>query len=70
MREYYEALETVEIETGIEPDFIRIDITDMNVLERTDTLTEIKDAMNGITCRFKYHICGHDDGLLCEVQDI
>lgn len=56
MKLYYEAKETSEEE----PEFIRVDITDMTDEEKADTLKAIKDVMAGKTYRLTEHTCCHD----------
>ncbi len=57
MKLYYEASELVKDE--IEPEFIRIEITDMTDKEKEEVLAEIKDIMEG-NYKMIEHFCYHD----------
>ncbi len=53
MRTYYEATEILTEGSGVEPDFIRMDITDMTFIEQEETLQLIKDQFNGMTYTYQ-----------------
>ena len=62
MRIYYEA-QTVEEE----PDFVRIDVTDMNETDRADVLSDITILMGDTV---EVHYCGHEDSGDCEWEEL
>lgn len=70
MRSYYEAIEILPENSMIEPDFIRIDITDMNPGERTTTLQLIKDQFADMDHILTLHHCNHDVHRPCTVEVI
>jgi len=61
MRQYYEARETLPEGSEIEPDFIRMDITDVLLDDRPQILQLIKDQFAGITYTLISHNCYHDE---------
>ena len=68
MRHYYEATEILSEGSEINPDFIRIDITDMLEMERVEVLQLIKDQFAGLTYRLILHHCAHDTGGQCAIE--
>ena len=65
MRHYYEATEILPEGSGVEPDFIRIDITDVPLADRPGILQLIKDQFTGMTYQLILHHCRHDTGNRC-----
>jgi len=68
MRQYYEATEILPESSEIEPDFIRMDITDVLLDDRPTILQLIKDQFAGMTYRLILHHCNHDEGKSCNVE--
>ena len=68
MRLYYEAIEKVQEES--EPDFIRIDVTDLDQSSREQVLELIKSQMAGKDCVLRLHYCRHDEGGMCSSEMI
>jgi len=69
MREYYEAAEKAS-EEGEEPDFIRIDITDLDDSEREVVLKLMEEQMKGNKYVLKIHYCRHDEDGMCSSKII
>ena len=61
MRVYLEAREQV-----INPEFVRLNVTNKNQTERDSILTALKDYMAGLTCVFTRHDCKHEERKSCE----
>lgn len=59
MRIYLEAREKQVGEISA-TDFVRLDVTNKNEVERGVILTSLKDFMDGIDCVFTIHFCPHD----------
>ncbi len=68
MRDYYEGREIVPEGSDIEPDFIRMDITDMLPGERSSTLQLIKDQFMGLPHTLILHHCNHDTHRPCTTE--
>jgi len=68
MRHYYEASEILPEGSEIEPDFIRMDITDVLLADRPAILQLIKDQFAGLTYRLILHHCRHDTGNRCTAE--
>lgn len=67
-RIYLEAVEVVTDETT-EPEFIRADITGKTDTEIEAIKTDIKDIMAGMNYRLMRHICRHDEGSTCRMEE-
>lgn len=70
MRQYYEAREILPEGSEIEPDFIRMDITDVLLDDRPQILQLMKDQFSGLTYRLTIHHCRHDTGNRCTAEEI
>ena len=68
MRVYLEASELVV--EPVEPEFIRIDITDKTEAEIEAIQLDIKAIMEGKQYQLVKHQCHHDTGELCEADNI
>ncbi len=67
MRIYLEAL---ELESAIEPDFIRAEVTDKTKAEEADILACIRDIMSGKEYILQRHFCAHDEDLPCRGETV
>ena len=67
MKVYIEAFEITE--EG-EPDFIRIDVTDLTDQEKKDILNAIREYFADKKYVLQVHYCRHDEGKPCEVKTI
>lgn len=65
MRLYLEATEIVQIETGVEPEFIRADITGLTAPEVADAQAQMEAVMAGRAYRIYRHRCHHDETAAC-----
>ena len=70
MRIYLECTEILPKESTEEPDFIRIDITDLDEQQRKDVLDSIRQQFSGIKYTLIIHYCYHDEGKPCETTII
>lgn len=63
MKVYLESRETVPL--GIEPEFIRADVTGRTEVEQSAIQTDIEAIMVGRSYSLVKHFCRHDDGGAC-----
>ena len=70
MRIYFEAAETVPIDSEISGEFIRADITDKTDAEIAEIRSAIEGIMAGVNYRLTKHTCGHDEGKSCITEEI
>ena len=72
MRLYYEAYEVLPEDSAEEPDFVRIDVTDLSESERLDALEAIREQFAGKKYVIYLHKCYHDEDPKkpCEVVKI
>ena len=70
MRQYYEAREILPESSEIDPDFNRIDITDMLDPEQAEVLQLIKDQFVGMNYNLSIHNCYHDESKQCNIEVI
>ena len=66
---YYEAYRmTGEGDLARAEEVAAVDVTAMTEQERADTLTDMKVIYPD--CQFRQHLCGHLNGVACQVTDL
>lgn len=66
MRTYLEAQE----QTDADSDFVRLDVTGKGAVEQAAILASMKDFMSGVDCQFCRHLCYHDEGRPCVMEQL